>query len=229
MKSYRHEQKYYISHAEYEVLSRKLTLTMARDKFAVAEYGGKYFIRSLYFDDHQDSALRQKLDGTDSRNKYRIRIYNLSDKTIKLERKHKEGQFILKDSLSLTRQECDALIAGQPSFLLQRRERFAKELYAAFRINQLKPRVLVDYWREAYLFPQEDVRITFDSDLRTAMRATDLFNPNLPTYPAGEKYGMVMEVKFNQFLPAYIRELIQPAAAQRSAVSKYVFCRRYEF
>ncbi len=227
MKTFRHELKYYISPAEYELLSRKLSLTMERDRFA--QKTGRYFIRSLYFDDYQDSSLWEKLDGTDSRDKYRIRIYNLQDTAIKLERKHKEGPYILKSSISLSRQECDSLLKGNFGFLLDREENFANEMYAAFRMLVLKPRVLVDYWREAYVFPMEDVRITFDRDIRTAFRSTALFDPKLPTYPAADGFGTVLEVKFNRFLPGYIRTLLQPVEnAQRSAVSKYCLSRKYE-
>ncbi len=229
MKPYRHELKYYISLGEYELLSRKLSLTMARDENAQSKFGGKYFIRSLYFDGYDDGAIQQKLDGVDDREKFRIRIYNLSDRAIKLECKHKEGQYIQKESIPLSRPECDAIVQGKFGVLLRRREAFAKRLYVDFRTRNLKPRVLVDYWREAYVFPQEDVRVTFDSDIRTAFRATDLFNPHLPTFPVIEGYGMVLEIKFNAYLPSYIRTLVQPTEAQRSAVSKYVLCRKYEF
>ena len=225
--SFRHELKYFISLAEYGLLSRKLALTMERDEYA--KQTGKYFIRSLYFDDYMDTAMQDKLDGSDHRDKYRIRIYNFKDTDIKLERKHKEGQFIQKSSLGLTRQECDALIAGNCTFLLRRREPFAHEMYAAFRTQLLRPRVLVDYDREPYVFPVEDVRVTFDQDIRTAYRSIALFDPEIPTYPVIDGYGMVMEVKFNRYLPAYIQTLLQPLEnAQRSAISKYCLCRRYE-
>ncbi len=229
MRPYRHEQKYYISRQEYELLSRRLRLTMDRDRFAAARADGRYHIRSLYFDDYENGAVVEKLSGSDSRDKYRIRIYNYSDKTIKLERKHKEGPYIQKQSLILSREECDEIIAGNFGVLLGRREAFAKQVYVAFRTRQLKPKVIVEYWREAYVFPIEDVRITFDIDIRTAMRQTDLFNRDLPTYPVVDGYGMVLEVKFNRYLPGYIQALIQPGAAQRSAISKYVICRKYEF
>ncbi len=225
--SFRHELKYYISNGEYQILSKKLSLTMDRDKFA--QKTGRYMIRSLYFDDFDDSALREKLDGVGGRDKYRIRIYNLADSTIKLERKHKEGQYILKHSLSLSREECDNIIHGNYGVLLSRPEDFAKQLYVAFRTQGLKPKVIVDYYREAYVFPTEQVRVTFDSDIRTAFRAVDLFNPHLPTCPVVEGFDMVLEIKFNKYLPAYIQSLVQVAAAERSAISKYCLCRKFEF
>jgi len=102
--------------------------------------------------------------------------------------------------------------------------------YGIFRTRALKPRVLVDYTREPFVFPAEDVRITFDKNIRTGMRATDLFNPNLPTYPVWDlKDCMILEVKFNESLPSFIQTLIQPGAALRTAASKYLYCRQFDF
>ena len=164
--------------------------------------------------------MRDKLDGIETRDKIRIRIYNGSDSTIKLERKHKDGPYIQKTSLSLSRQECDALLRGDYRFLLRRPEPFAGQMFGVFKLRQLKPKVLVDYDREPYVFPAEDVRITFDKNVRTAMRATALFDPDVPTYPVMElKNCVLLEVKFNESLPAYIQMLIRWArrSARRSA------------
>jgi len=226
---YRHELKYVISAGEHAILSHRLRMTMAQDAHA-AQNGGEYHIRSLYFDDPFDSAVQEKVDGIEVRDKFRIRIYNHSDKTIKLERKHKNGPYIQKSSLSLSRQECDALTAGDYGFLLKRPEPFAGQMYGIMKLKQLKPKVLVDYDREPYVFPVEDVRITFDKDIRTGLRSTDLFNPNVPMYAVSElRNCMILEVKFNEYLPQYIQTLIQMGAAQRTAASKYLFCRQYEF
>lgn len=226
-KGYRHELKYYINNGDYELLRRKLAFTMEQDRFAKAN-GGEYFIRSLYFDDLDDSAFREKLSGTDDRDKFRIRIYNMRDDVIKLECKHKDNGYIKKESINLTRDECDGLLGGNSSFLLGRKEPFARRMYVEFAQRRLKPVVLVDYMREAYVFPIEDVRITFDKNVRTAYRATELFNANLPTYPVIDDYDMVLEIKFNKYLSTYVRSLLQVDAHVRSAISKYVLCRKFE-
>ena len=88
--------------------------------------------------------------------------------------------------------------------------------------------MIVDYMREAYTFPVQDVRVTFDKDVRTGYRSTDLFNAHIPTYRVIDDYDMVLEVKFNQYLPTYIRSLLQLDAHVRSAVSKYCLCRKFE-
>ncbi|MDD4075933.1 MAG: polyphosphate polymerase domain-containing protein [Eubacteriales bacterium] len=224
--AYRHELKYYLNQGEYTLLHQRLRRAMEQDAHA-RKQGGEYFIRSLYFDDYNDGALRTKLDGLDNRDKYRIRIYNMQDDVIKLERKHKKEGYILKDSLSLNREEAEALIDGAYSFLSDRPEPFAKAMFGAFA-GGLKPVVIVDYTREPYVFPLQDVRVTFDKNIRTGYRSVDLFNPDIVTYPVIDGYDMVMEVKFNQYLSTYIRSLIQTGSAQQSAISKYCLCRKYE-
>ena len=225
-KGYRHELKYYITLGEYELLQRKLSLTMERDAFA-KKNGGEYFIRSLYFDDRDDSAFREKLSGIDERDKFRIRIYDMRDDVIKLECKHKSNGYIKKQSIGLSRKEYEKLISGDRLFLLNRPEPFARRMYLEFAQRALKPAVIVDYTREAFVFPMEDVRVTFDKNVRTGLRSVDMFNAGIPTYPVIDDYGMVLEIKFNRFLPTYIRSLLQLEASQRSAISKYVLCRRF--
>ena len=226
-KGYRHELKYYITLGAYELLQRKLSLTMERDAFA-KKNGGEYFIRSLYFDDRDDSAFREKLSGIDERDKFRIRIYDMRDDVIKLECKHKSNGYIKKQSIGLSRKEYEKLISGDRLFLLNRPEPFARRMYLEFAQRALKPAVIVDYTREAFVFPMEDVRVTFDKNVRTGLRSVDMFNAGIPTYPVIDDYGMVLEIKFNRFLPTYIRSLLQLEASQRSAISKYVLCRRFE-
>lgn len=226
-KGYRHELKYYITLGEYELLQRKLSLTMERDAFA-KKNGGEYFIRSLYFDDRDDSAFREKLSGIDERDKFRIRIYDMRDDVIKLECKHKSNGYIKKQSIGLSRKEYEKLMSGDRLLLLNRPEPFARRMYLEFAQRALKPAVIVDYTREAFVFPMEDVRVTFDKNIRTGLRSVDMFNAGIPTYPVIDDYGMVLEIKFNRFLPTYIRSLLQLEASQRSAISKYVLCRRFE-
>ncbi|MEA5059498.1 MAG: polyphosphate polymerase domain-containing protein [Clostridia bacterium] len=224
---YRHELKYFISQGEYTLLSNRLRLTMEQDPHA-RKNGGEYFIRSLYFDDPLDSAFREKMRGNDNRDKVRLRIYNMAQDGGKLECKHKKESYIYKQSLSLSRLECDMLLAGNFRFLLERPEPFAHEMFRAFATAYLKPVVLVDYDREPYVYPFQNVRVTFDKNLRTGLRDTRIFSDGVVTYPALEGYDMVMEVKFNEHLPAYIHELIQCNAHARSAISKYCLCRKFE-
>lgn len=225
--TFRHELKYYINYHDYVLLKNTLKPLLSLDHNAGAD--GDYHIRSLYFDDVYETALAQKMAGYDIRHKYRIRIYDISDNVIKFEKKMKQGQYIAKTSLLISRDECDALIAGDCGCLEGRSEPLAAELFLQMKNDLLKPRVIVDYRREAYVSSFENVRITFDKDLKAGLWLTDIFNPNAPTMPVLEPGTMVLEVKFNRYLPVFIKAVLNNVnAAQRSAVSKYVLCRKYE-
>lgn len=222
----RHELKYFINPAELDALRARLRGALEMDSHCV---GGKpYIIRSLYFDDYADSAFYDKQAGVMHRDKYRIRIYRYSDKEIFLERKRKMGDLIQKSSVQITRRLCDQLIAGNPAGLYKAQNPLLQDMYVQMRTKLLRPRVIVDYAREAYLHPAEDVRITFDLSLRSGLASHDLFNPHLPTVCPHDRNVEILEVKFNNYLPDYINALLSGVEAERSAVSKYILCRRYE-
>ena len=228
----RHELKFFISPMQYELLSRHLDYTLDRDPNG--DENNEYRIRSLYFDTVFNAAYYDKIDGDQNRDKYRIRIYNVGegrgDGTIKLECKTKVGSLISKRSISIPRDLCDQLIAADPAGLETTRSGLLNDVYREMTLNLLHPVVIVDYVREAYLHPAEEVRITFDKRLRTGLNSIDLFNPYVPTIPAFDREEMILEVKFNRVMPPYIRDLLCtycPNALQ-SAISKYTWCRRYE-
>lgn len=224
----RHELKFFINEMQYEILSRQLDHVLWRDPNG--DENNEYHIRSLYFDTVFNDAYFEKLDGVRDRNKYRIRIYNLSDKIIKLECKTKVGSLISKRSLGIPRDLADQLIAGDPEGLERTRSGLLSDMYREMTCGLLRPVVLVDYVREAYLHPAEEVRITFDKQLRTGMRSIDLFNPEVPTIPPFDNNEIILEVKYNRVMPPYIRDLINTycTSAQQSAISKYTWCRRFE-
>ena len=224
----RHELKFFINEMQYFVLSGILDQVLERDPNG-DEYN-EYHIRSLYFDTVFNDALYDKLNGVQNRDKYRIRIYNFSDSIIKLECKTKVGSLISKRSMTIPKLLCEQLIAGDPTGLETTRSGLLNDVYREMTVRLLRPVVLVDYVREAYLHPAEEVRITFDKQLRSGMRSTDLFNPNVPTIPPFDNNEIILEVKYNRMLPPYIRDILCtycPNALQ-SAISKYTWCRRFE-
>lgn len=226
----RHELKYFIARPQYEVLSRVLRGALKLDPNCVKN-GGSYHIRSLYFDTVFDDALYDKLNGVKDRDKYRIRIYNLSAEEIFMECKTKVGALISKRTVKIPRDMAEQIIAADPTGLENTQNGLIRDVYREMRTHLLHPAVIVDYEREAYLHPAEEVRITFDMKLRSGLGSIDLFNPYLPTVPVidgGE--NIILEVKYNRVLPPYIVSLLSfgcPEAVQ-SASSKYVMCRRYE-
>lgn len=222
----RHELKYLITPAELSVLRGVLKPITQFDPNG--DENNEYMIRSLYFDTINDDALMEKIAGVGNRKKYRIRIYNFSDRVIKLECKSKYGDLISKQSVSIPRDLAEQLIAGDPEGLQRMRHPLLHDVYREMRTRLLRPAVIVDYVREAYIHPAQEVRITFDKQLRTGLYSTDIFNPSLPTYPVFDDPVEVLEVKYDEFLPAHLQTVLSGITAQRSAVSKYTWCRRYE-
>ncbi|MBQ9950870.1 MAG: polyphosphate polymerase domain-containing protein [Clostridia bacterium] len=222
----RHELKYFIHPAEVEALRLQLRKGLKLDSHC---YGGRpYAIRSLYFDDIDDSAYFDKVGGVMHRDKYRIRIYRHSDAEIFLERKRKLGDLIQKSSVQITRRLCDQLIDGDPRGLQKSGNPLLQDMFVQMRTKLLRPRVIVDYEREAYLHPVENVRITFDLKLRSGMHSTDLFNPDIPVISPLDANQEILEIKFDNYLPGHISSMLAEVRAERSAVSKYVLCRRFE-
>ncbi len=220
-RKYRHEIKYYISSHEKQAMLKRLEGLLQRD----ANGGEKgYTIRSLYFDDYRYSSYEEKLAGTAGRKKYRIRIYNYSDRVIKLECKEKQGSYIHKRSASLSRWETEQIVNGEYRFLLDREEALCRQFYMECMTNRMRPVVIVDYERDAFIFPQGDVRITFDEHVRSAWMGYDLFDSGLPAYEVFAPGTLVMEVKYTEFLPEVVRRSIMSGQAQASAASKYTMC-----
>lgn len=215
----RHEVKFIISVFEAELLKRRLPALLAPDPHARAD--GGYFIRSVYFDDPDYRAYREKLDGVKERTKYRIRFYNMNDKVIFLEKKMKDGEMTGKESVRLSRRGADAYLFGNDA--LRKLPGLAGEL-GRLRQGVWKPVVVVDYDRWAFTYPVGNVRVTIDMNVRTAPFQTDAFDKWLLTVPVLEPGEAVLEVKYDAFLPAPVRELLMGVTKQRCAVSKYTQC-----
>ncbi len=226
----RHELKFFITPLQYEVLSRTLKATLNPDPHGNEK--NQYHIRSLYFDTFDDAALYDKVNGSANRSKYRIRIYNFSDRMIRLECKSKYRDLISKRSVRITRDLAEQLISADPTGLESTASGLMGDVYREMRTRLLHPVVIVDYLREAYLHPAEEVRITFDMQLRSGLGRVDMFNPDVRTVPPFDHNEIILEVKYNQVLPPYIANILSFAlrdGAVRSAISKYVYCRRFEF
>ena len=225
----RHELKFLITRTQYEVLHRTLSAVLRLDPNA-AKNGGSYHIRSLYFDTVFDDALYDKIAGVKDRDKYRIRIYNLSDRGIFMECKTKIGTLISKRSVKISRNLAEQLISADPTGLENTKSGLLRDVYREMRTRLLHPVVIVDYEREAYLHPAEEVRITLDMRVRSGLNSIDLFNPHVPTVPVMDHDETILEVKYNRVLPPYLQEVLSFACpeAVQTAVSKYTRCRQYE-
>jgi hypothetical protein len=218
---YRHELKHFINYFDYLQLESRLQHLMTRDQYTGE--AGSYQVRSLYFDNFYDKALREKIEGFSVREKFRLRYYNDDPSYIKLEKKSKRRGLNLKEAEIITREECEMLLKGQRSFLLQSDKKLYNELYAKMYYEQLRPRVIVDYQRQAYLYPAGNVRITIDSDIRASNSIGEFFSPGL--FCPRVTNSMILEVKYHDYLPQVIRNVIQLKSRHAVAVSKYAMGR----
>ena len=220
---YRHERKHEINHADLLTLRQRLRAIAKPDPHAV---NGKYLIRRLYFDNAADKALREKLDGVSRREKFRIRYYNGDTSVIHLEKKSKLGGLGNKQSVSLTAVQAQAIADGNLDWMPESTEELVRELYAKMRLQELRPKIIVDYTREPFIFAPGNVRVTLDYDIRTGFCCTDFLKPTCITIPAGDA-PIILEVKWDNFLPDIIRDAIQLPGRHVTAFSKYAQCRIY--
>lgn len=223
----RHELKYHLTFIEYQILRKKLATVLKLDSNAGPD--GCYHIRSLYFDDFRNTALFEKQAGVARRKKYRIRIYNYNDQFIKFERKTKLNQNIFKDWVRITREDAVKMIAGDVNFLAGSESALLRDFYFDYRRNLLKPVVMVDYLREAYVHPVGNVRITFDKGLHTGLGPVAFFDRQCSTTGIHEEHDIILEVKFDDNLPLHIRGLFPNTIRPRSAIGKFVICRDSAF
>ena len=221
----RHEYKHIITRADFIQLQSRLAAVMTPDPHTGPD--GCYHIRSLYFDTATDRMLREKEDGLSRREKFRIRIYNGNEDFIRLEKKIKLGGLGTKVSAVLSRGEVQRLLDGDIDFLRTRPEEVLHELYTRMRYDGLRPKTLVDYSRRPFIYGPGNVRVTLDYNIRTGLYATDLFERACPALPAGDG-AIILEVKYDNFLPDVIRRVVQLGSASESAFSKYAACRSFE-
>jgi hypothetical protein len=219
----RHELKYHLTFMQYRILRRKLGAVLKLDPHAGPD--GRYHIRSLYFDDFRNTAFFDKMAGVATRKKYRMRIYNVCDDFIKFERKNKFDEYVFKETAVLSREEADRIISGDVSFLADSDSQLLRCFYLECRRNLLRPVVLVDYLREAYVHPVGDVRITFDIGVRTALGPVCFFDHDTSTVTVCEEPGVILEVKFGSALPQIVRGLFSDDIQPRAALGKFAACR----
>lgn len=219
---FRYEQKYIINRYRYDELKSILKVMAQLDSHTGEN--GEYMIRSLYFDDMYNSAYNEKTDGIYNRKKYRVRIYDCKDDVIHMECKHKAGAYINKESFDLTKTEYEALIKGDAGFLLKKDNQLAKEMFVDMRTKLLKPRVIVDYEREPFVFDAGTVRITFDKNVRACSCDGDIFDRNLPSYNVLGENEMILEIKFTGYLPERIGQIFKVRDFTQVSASKFCMC-----
>ncbi len=229
---YRHEWKHEINGSDMIALRQRLRAVASPDAHTI---NGRYQIRSLYFDDPADTALREKIDGVSRREKFRIRYYNYDTSVIHLEKKSKLAGLGCKQMTVLTDAQAQAIVDGDIDWMAEcgkspslhsGGDALLLELYAKMRGGGLKPKTIVDYTREPFIYAPGNVRVTLDYNIRTGLGCTDFLNPDCVMIPAGDA-PIILEVKWDGFLPDIIRDAVRLTGRRAGAFSKYAQCRIY--
>ena len=220
---FREEKKFLITVEEFLRKSHQLEQVLLQDAHN-GTHG--YMIRSLYFDTVYDTDYFEKLNGTENRRKIRLRIYSPDDAVAKLEMKQKQGSKQLKRSLVISKEDSTELIEGRYEVLLKyEKEEFSSEIYAFMKTRCYRPCTIVEYDRKAYIAKENNIRITFDSNIRASESNFDIFSNKLNLVPVMDLHNVVMEVKFNGFLLSYIKDMLSDTDSSEISVSKYYLAR----
>lgn len=219
---YRHEWKHEINHSDFLTLQMRLAAIMKRDPNAM---DGSYKVRSLYFDTPTDRALREKLDGISHREKFRLRYYNDDTSHIVLEKKGKINGLCFKQGCPVSRQEAELLLNGDPGWMIRSDRPLCRELYFKMKTQLLRPKKLVDYTRIPFVYGPGNVRVTIDFNIKTGSPA-DFLQPDSLTIPVAGA-PLLLEVKWDEYLPEIIRAAVALQGRHASAFSKYAQSRIY--
>lgn len=219
---FRHEWKHEIRYPDLLALRARLRAVMSVDMHTI---DGKYEVRSLYFDSPEDKALWEKINGVNCREKFRIRCYNGDMSLILLEKKSKRNGLCSKTQEPLTLEEVRTIVYDG-EHPVRGKKTLLDELYFKMNTQGIRPKTIVDYTREPFVFGPGNVRVTLDYNIRTGLTCTDFLNPVCVTVPAKDA-PVILEVKRDEFLPSVIRDIVQVPGTHTSAFSKYAVCRIY--
>ncbi len=220
---FRHEWKHEINYCDLLMLRQRLNAVCQPDAHAK---DGTYKIRSLYFDTPTDQALREKIDGVNHRDKFRIRYYSDDTSFIVLEKKSKHNGLCKKLQTVITAKQAQQIIDENIDWIVESQDALLLDLYHHMRTQCLRPKTIVDYTREPFVYPAGNVRVTLDYEIRTGLYTTDFLNVDCITISAGDA-GIILEVKWDEFLPTIIRNIVNLEGRHSVAFSKYAACRIY--
>ena len=223
-KRFRHEYKYMIDAKQEAVLQIKAMAVMQRDSHVRAD--GSYLVRSAYFDDIHDTCFSENLSGSDPRSKFRIRYYNDDTGRIVLEKKNKVRSMCLKDSCSLTVEECETLLRGDAPIITDDMPEEKKRLLVEVQLRGLIPKVIVTYERVPFIYGG-DVRVTFDRKITSSKELNRFLSGDYAERPVLSCGDSILEVKWCEVMPRHIKDVLKLEGLNWTAFSKYSMCRMY--
>lgn len=225
-RKFRHELKYVVSSTQLKMLECRVKNLLSLDSHTAEN--GKYTIRSLYFDDYYDSCMRQNENGTDPREKFRIRIYNHSTKVIKLECKRKERGKTHKTSCTLSVEQTKMLMQGKPIGDIANQPPLLRKLTQKMLTQRFRPVVIVEYDRVPYVYKNGNVRVTFDTNISSSTDIENFLSENIRKRPVMPQSRQLLEVKYDEYIPDFVYQSLQLQNLTQTAYSKYYICRKFK-
>ena len=221
---YRNEIKYRCSEQELCLIEHRIRHLCRPDPHAGDN--GRYTVRSVYFDDYQDSCYYENEAGVNLREKFRIRIYNGSTDNITLECKQKQNGKNHKLSCRLTVEQCRSILEG--SFRLNADSPpLLQQFFLLYRTRLYRAKVIVEYERVPYIYETGNVRITLDRNISATSKVQDFLQNRLFTRPVMPVGMHLLEVKYDELLPNYLYNELQVDNLHQTAYSKYYVCRKF--
>ncbi len=221
---YRNEIKYICSEPQLRLIEQRIQGICRRD-IHLGE-NDTYTVRSVYFDDYHDSCYYENENGVNAREKFRIRIYNCDMSYITLECKRKENGKNHKFSCPLTQEQCSTILQG--TYVMREEDPpLLRKLFLQSRMRDLRPKVIVQYERTPFIYGPGNVRITFDRNIAGSKDIAGFAKPDLTLRPIMPVGRHILEVKYDEFFPDFIRNQMQIGGLQQTAYSKYYNCRKF--
>ena len=232
---YRVERKYFCSDYQMLVLRQSLAAILPVDEH---QTGDAYAVRSVYLDSYADESWEENEEGVDDRKKYRIRIYPDADERIRFEVKYKKRSRTRKEAFPIRRGECEKILQGESLMealgsgaletdgRMDRLDDLRNRVAVDGQAGLWKPALIVDYERSAYVYPMGNVRITFDRNIAASICIPQFFDRDLPLTPILPTHMHLLEVKYDEFLPDFIAQLLDLGTLQHVTFSKYYLCRQ---
>ena len=225
IKKYRNEWKYNLTNQQLSLLKSRISEVLDLDPHTPK--CGKYVIHSLYFDDYKDQSIYTTDSGLSKRFKWRIRFYDEDLSYIVLERKEKIDSRCHKKSCKLTLDEYEKIVSGNITDIVYDTDKnLIKELARDIMLYNYVPKVIVDYERIAFAEEITNVRITFDTKISASYDFDNFLNGDYIKYYIQPSNQNVLEVKFDDVLPSYIKKIVESYEFKQTSFSKYYYCRR---
>lgn len=208
------EEKYLLSQAQKEELLRHVSNYVTRDKHFRSS------MRNIYFDTVNFDLVARSIEKPIFKDKFRVRSYDdpAKSKEVFLEMKMKYKGISHKRRTRISYEEYQSYLHDHD---FDQHDLIWREIDYYFRYYDLRPMMYVAYDRESYAGTQdENLRITFDANLRSRMKNLELTNDR-GTQNYFDQPTCIMEIKMMHALPLWLARALTELEIQPTSFSKY--------